>query len=203
MFFLRPDIIFNAVPHVLRNFQGVTQRIEVAALHKVINIDSRAAEEVKFQRLFLIFNALRQPLRIKRAINRLLNQLFTRGTNTRFLHTAFNRFTLVTIDVTIAFGGKHQRRNQSLGTLINRRGALPKLRIVTMGFADALFVFVPQHRTRCRTAANDQRVFAILCQQLTRRTVCHQQASQAAQRTGRQHLAQPFDSAFTTAAAVT
>ncbi|MNL83080.1 hypothetical protein D3C87_2106330 [compost metagenome] len=55
----------------------------------------------------------------------------------------------------VAFSSKHQRKNQSFGAQIHRRNLLTKLRLILMGGAHFIFVFVPQHRARNGAAAGE------------------------------------------------
>ena len=52
--FLLFEIAFNAFTNILGDFQRVTQCIQVTAFHKMVNINSRATQEIDFQRLFFI-----------------------------------------------------------------------------------------------------------------------------------------------------
>ena len=47
--FLLFEIAFNAVTNILGDFQRVTQCIQVTAFHKMVNINSRATQEIDFQ----------------------------------------------------------------------------------------------------------------------------------------------------------
>ena len=46
--FLLFEIAFNAVTNILGDFQRVTQCIQVTAFHKMVNINSRATQEIDF-----------------------------------------------------------------------------------------------------------------------------------------------------------
>lgn len=60
--FLLFEIAFNAVTNILGDFQRVTQCIQVTAFHKMVNINSRATQEIDFQRLFFIADPGSQAL---------------------------------------------------------------------------------------------------------------------------------------------
>lgn len=65
--FLRLDIPFDIFTHFLRELQRFAEGVQVAAFHKVVNINDRAADIVNFQRLLLAADTLRQALRIEAA----------------------------------------------------------------------------------------------------------------------------------------
>ena len=48
--FLLFEIAFNAFTNILGDFQRITQCIQVTAFHKMVNINSRATQEIDFQR---------------------------------------------------------------------------------------------------------------------------------------------------------
>ena len=66
--FLLFEIAFNAVTNILGDFQRVTQCIQVTAFHKMVNINSRATQEIDFQRLFFIADPGSQALWIQRLL---------------------------------------------------------------------------------------------------------------------------------------
>lgn len=72
--FLLFEIAFNAVTNILGDFQRVTQCIQVTAFHKMVNINSRATQEIDFQRLFFIADPGSQALWIQRLFDCLLNE---------------------------------------------------------------------------------------------------------------------------------
>lgn len=72
--FLLFEIAFNAFTNILGDFQRITQCIQVTAFHKMVNINSRAAQEIDFQRLFFIADPGSQALWIQRLFDCLLNE---------------------------------------------------------------------------------------------------------------------------------
>ena len=104
--FLLLNILLDAFPHVLRDLQGIAQRIKVAPLHKVIDIDSRAAQEIEFKRLLFIFNALGQSLRVKRLFDGLRHQRPALCFDARLAQLLFNCRALLVVDMSVALRGE-------------------------------------------------------------------------------------------------
>ncbi len=96
----RPRGIFSASP----------SGVQVAALHKVIDIDGGTAQKIEFQRLFFVFHALRQTLRIERLFNGLRHQRPALLLNARFPHLLFNCGTFTGINMPVALGCKDRGR---------------------------------------------------------------------------------------------
>ena len=63
--FLRLNIPFDILTHFLRELQRFAEGVQIAAFHKVVNINDRAADIVNFKRLLLAADALRQALRVE------------------------------------------------------------------------------------------------------------------------------------------
>ena len=145
---------FNAVTNILGDFQRVTQCIQVTAFHKMVNINSRATQEIDFQRLFFIADPGSQALWIQRLFDCLLNEYTPLLFHAGFTQLLVDCRTFFGINMTITFSGKDQRKDQTFCTLIQRRTLRAKLRFVLMRRANFIFVFIPQHRTRYRSAAN-------------------------------------------------
>ena len=63
--FLRLNIPFDIFTHFLRELQRFAEGVQIAAFHKVVNINDRAADILNFKRLLLAADALRQALRVE------------------------------------------------------------------------------------------------------------------------------------------
>ena len=109
------NILLNSLTNVLWDLQRITQGVQVAALHKVIDIDGSTAQKIEFQCLFFVFHALRQTLRIERLFDGLRHQRPALLLNARFPHLLFNCGTFTGINMPVALGCKDQGEDQTLG----------------------------------------------------------------------------------------
>lgn len=104
------NILLNSLTNVLWDLQRIARGVQVAALHKVIDIDGGTAQKIEFQRLFFVFHALRQTLRIKRLFDGLRHQRSALLLNARFPHLLFNCGTFTDINMPVALGRKDRAR---------------------------------------------------------------------------------------------
>ena len=146
----------------------------------MIDIDGGTAEEIEFKRLFLIFHALRQTLRIQGLFDGLRHQRSALLFDAGFAQLLFDRQPFLIVDMSVTFRGKNQRKNEPFGAHIQRRGVLAVVRFIAVRGPDPVLVFIPQDGARNGAPTGEQRACPILCQQLARGFIRDQQACQPA-----------------------